>query len=78
MDRFEFERALWRKNVARVAGVDEAGRVIFPDQCVSNFSLSGVLPLGRTSRRASLRALARARLRSNVERLTIWHENKKD
>jgi ribonuclease HII len=25
-DRFEFERALWRKNVARVAGVDEAGR----------------------------------------------------
>jgi ribonuclease HII len=26
MDRFEFERALWQKNVARVAGVDEAGR----------------------------------------------------
>jgi ribonuclease HII len=26
LDRFEFERALWRKNVARVAGVDEAGR----------------------------------------------------
>jgi ribonuclease HII len=25
-DRFEFERALWRKNLARVAGVDEAGR----------------------------------------------------
>src|SRR5471032_766223 len=25
-DRFEFERALWRQNVARVAGVDEAGR----------------------------------------------------
>ena len=25
-DRFEFERALWRRNVARVAGVDEAGR----------------------------------------------------
>jgi len=25
-DSFEFERALWRKNVARVAGVDEAGR----------------------------------------------------
>jgi ribonuclease HII len=25
-DRFEFERALWQKNVARVAGVDEAGR----------------------------------------------------
>jgi ribonuclease HII len=26
IDRFEFERALWQKNVARVAGVDEAGR----------------------------------------------------
>jgi len=26
IDRFEFERALWRKNLARVAGVDEAGR----------------------------------------------------
>jgi ribonuclease HII len=26
MDRFEFERALWQKNFARVAGVDEAGR----------------------------------------------------
>ena len=25
-DRFEFERALWWQNVARVAGVDEAGR----------------------------------------------------
>jgi ribonuclease HII len=25
-DRFEFERALWRQSVARVAGVDEAGR----------------------------------------------------
>jgi ribonuclease HII len=25
-DRFEFERALWQKNFARVAGVDEAGR----------------------------------------------------
>ena len=25
-DRFEFERALWRQNVARIAGVDEAGR----------------------------------------------------
>jgi ribonuclease HII len=25
-DRFEFERTLWRQNVARVAGVDEAGR----------------------------------------------------
>ena len=25
-DRFEFERALWQQNVARVAGVDEAGR----------------------------------------------------
>jgi len=25
-DRFEFERELWRQNVARVAGVDEAGR----------------------------------------------------
>ncbi len=25
-DRFEFERALWRQNIARVAGVDEAGR----------------------------------------------------
>jgi ribonuclease HII len=25
-NRFEFERALWRQNVARVAGVDEAGR----------------------------------------------------
>jgi ribonuclease HII len=25
-DRFEFERGLWRQNVARVAGVDEAGR----------------------------------------------------
>jgi ribonuclease HII len=25
-DRFEFERVLWRKNIARVAGVDEAGR----------------------------------------------------
>jgi ribonuclease HII len=25
-DRFEFERALWRKNITRVAGVDEAGR----------------------------------------------------
>jgi ribonuclease HII len=25
-DRFEFESALWRQNVARVAGVDEAGR----------------------------------------------------
>jgi hypothetical protein len=24
-DRFEFERVLWRKNIARVAGVDEAG-----------------------------------------------------
>lgn len=26
IDRFEFERALWSQNVARVAGVDEAGR----------------------------------------------------
>jgi ribonuclease HII len=26
VDRFEFERALWQKNLARVAGVDEAGR----------------------------------------------------
>ena len=25
-DRFEFERVLWQNNVARVAGVDEAGR----------------------------------------------------
>src|SRR5882672_5248123 len=25
-DRFEFERVLWQKNIARVAGVDEAGR----------------------------------------------------
>jgi ribonuclease HII len=25
-DRFEFERVLWRKNIARIAGVDEAGR----------------------------------------------------
>ena len=25
-DRFEFERALWQKNLVRVAGVDEAGR----------------------------------------------------
>src|SRR5208282_2786994 len=25
-DHFEFERALWRQNVTRVAGVDEAGR----------------------------------------------------
>ena len=25
-DRFEFERTLWRQNVTRVAGVDEAGR----------------------------------------------------
>ena len=25
-DRFEFERALWQQNLARVAGVDEAGR----------------------------------------------------
>ena len=25
-DRFEFERVLWRQNIARVAGVDEAGR----------------------------------------------------
>ena len=25
-DRFEFERTLWRQNVIRVAGVDEAGR----------------------------------------------------
>src|SRR6267154_1666435 len=25
-DQFEFERVLWRQNVARVAGVDEAGR----------------------------------------------------
>jgi ribonuclease HII len=26
VDRFEFERVLWRQNLARVAGVDEAGR----------------------------------------------------
>jgi ribonuclease HII len=26
IDRFEFERALWQKNLTRVAGVDEAGR----------------------------------------------------
>jgi ribonuclease HII len=26
IDRFEFERALWRRNLTRVAGVDEAGR----------------------------------------------------
>ena len=26
LDRFEFERVLWRQRVARVAGVDEAGR----------------------------------------------------
>src|ERR1700677_1223890 len=26
LDRFEFERVLWLQNVARVAGVDEAGR----------------------------------------------------
>jgi ribonuclease HII len=25
-DRFEFERVLWRQNLARIAGVDEAGR----------------------------------------------------
>ena len=25
-DRFEFERTLWQQNVARIAGVDEAGR----------------------------------------------------
>ena len=25
-DRFEFERALWQKNLTRIAGVDEAGR----------------------------------------------------
>src|SRR5476651_621642 len=25
-DRFEFERVLWRQNLVRVAGVDEAGR----------------------------------------------------
>jgi ribonuclease HII len=25
-DRFEFERGLWQQNIARVAGVDEAGR----------------------------------------------------
>lgn len=25
-DHFEFERMLWQQNVARVAGVDEAGR----------------------------------------------------
>jgi len=25
-DRFEFERVLWRQNITRVAGVDEAGR----------------------------------------------------
>ena len=25
-DRFEFERVLWRQKVARIAGVDEAGR----------------------------------------------------
>jgi len=26
LDRFEFERMLWRKNLKRIAGVDEAGR----------------------------------------------------
>jgi ribonuclease HII len=26
IDRFEFERVLWKKNLTRVAGVDEAGR----------------------------------------------------
>jgi len=26
LDRFEFERVLWSQNIARVAGVDEAGR----------------------------------------------------
>jgi ribonuclease HII len=26
VDRFEFERVLWRQNLARIAGVDEAGR----------------------------------------------------
>jgi ribonuclease HII len=26
INRFEFERVLWQKNIARVAGVDEAGR----------------------------------------------------
>jgi len=26
IDRFEFERALWQRNLTRVAGVDEAGR----------------------------------------------------
>jgi ribonuclease HII len=26
LDRFEFERALWQKNLTRIAGVDEAGR----------------------------------------------------
>jgi len=26
LDRFKFERALWQKNLTRVAGVDEAGR----------------------------------------------------
>jgi len=25
-DRFEFERGLWQQNLARVAGVEEAGR----------------------------------------------------
>jgi hypothetical protein len=25
-DHFEFERVLWRQNLARVAGVDAAGR----------------------------------------------------
>src|ERR1700690_3612132 len=34
-DRFEFERALWRQNLARVAGVDEAGRGPLPGPVVA-------------------------------------------
>jgi hypothetical protein len=39
LDRFEFERVLWSQGIARVAGVDEAGR----GQIRNCFSTAGKL-----------------------------------
>jgi hypothetical protein len=36
-NRLSCERELWQKGLTRVAGVDEAGCVILPSGCVTDF-----------------------------------------
>jgi probable addiction module antidote protein len=43
--RFRYELELLGRGVTRIAGVDEAGRVIFPSGCVNNFCLALDAPL---------------------------------